>query len=159
MALEEIQKPNTVKILLDLINTKFVTLESRYETRHKSQLQELKVAASGEALVNQATELQKNFAEVENKLKALPDFVSNCELVKNIGSDRTNDMRELTALKADILELSTQIKTIKEMLSTGKGLQKNNNSLLVNPEDYKRLAPARINAASLSEIAEFVEGK
>jgi hypothetical protein len=160
MTLETVTKPenasvvafgqDTAKILLDMINTKMSAIESRYEVRHKSQLQELKVASSGEAVVNQVNELQKNFAQVENRLKVLP---ANDELVKAAIGDRANDIRELTALKADMLNLANQVKAIKELLATGKGLQINDNK--IDAREFAKYKKARLASASLAEVAEL----
>lgn len=64
---------------------------------------------------------------------------------------------KMHALAADVLDLNNQIRAIKDALSTGKGLQKNINQL--SQDEYKRLAPARIEAASLAEVVELTENK
>jgi len=62
------------------------------------------------------------------------------------------------ALKADMLELSTSFDKVKDLLATGKGLQ-GASSVGLGENTYKRLAPQRIQASSLQEIADYVEGR
>jgi hypothetical protein len=99
--------------------------------------------------------------------KAVRDVVQT-ELAKNTGRPPLSDAtkaelkalfdaaidNKLAPLKADVLELSRIQGTFKDWLASGKGTT-GSGLYTMTAEDYKRLAPARINAASLQEIVDL----
>ena len=69
----------------------------------------------------------------------------------NVNSSNEADIK---SLKADMLELNKNFGMLKDLLVTGKGLQKNDNE--IKPEEYKQFATARIEQASMQEIVDFL---
>ena len=125
----------------------------------KQQLRALFDQALNEKVATMKTEiLNEILGKVESKMHTITAVSESFnKLGQHAAACKPNEVKnEISSLKADVLELHKNISTIKDALATGRGTMAM--SARLTNEDYKRLADARLQAAKLSEVVEFVEG-
>jgi chromosome segregation ATPase len=117
-----------------------------------TQTQQHEFNESITTLTKQIAQLSQRLQDIENKTRTLDNAVQIfSKLGQHAASCEPNAVKnEIKSLKADMLELAKQVKTIHEALSTGSIA--NRPKVTFSKEDYASVLPARLKEASLAEI-------
>lgn len=104
-------------------------------------------------------------ASLEARIKELEDasqsVINGYKHVTKISDHAINNCaekaKEIQAIKIDLIELSQKIDAMRDFVLTGQtSMQKNETRL--TEADFKRLAPIRLQIASLEEVVKLCEG-
>lgn len=109
-----------------------------------------------DAIVNSKLEaLEARINKIENTAESAMSAYKHLNKVSDhaMGNCASKD-NEIQAIKADLIELSQNFGKIRDMLSTGKGTQKNFSR--ISADEYKQFAPVRLQVASLREVIDYI---